>query len=152
MSNTEDLLFRQNIVNKNYELALDIIPESFIPVNMLYINGKINNKELNIFIDTGAQVSVMSLSLARQLGIDFLIDYFCEGTVVGVGTRNILGKIHYIDIQLGNFNLPCGFTIIDNDDLNIMLGLNTMLSLGCILDLKSKKMIFNGHEINFIKH
>ena len=141
MTDINDLVFKQTIVDDNYQLAMDTIPESFIPVKMLYINGKINNKDLDIFIDTGAQVSVMSLSTAKDLGVDFLIDYFCEGQLVGIGTKNMIGKIHYLDIQLDNFNLPCGFTIIDDNDIKIMLGLNSMLSLGCIIDLKNKKMM-----------
>ena len=152
MANIDDLVFKQSLIDENYQLAMNTIPESFIPVKMLYIRGKINNKELDIFIDTGAQVSVMSLSMARELGVDFLIDHFCEGKLVGIGSKNMSGKIHYLDIQLDNFNLPCGFTIIDNDDINIMLGLNSMLSMGCILDLKNKKMIFNNYEVKFLDY
>jgi len=152
MTDINDLVFKQTIVDDNYQLAMDTIPESFIPVKMLYINGKINNKDLDIFIDTGAQVSVMSLSTAKDLGVDFLIDYFCEGQLVGIGTKNMIGKIHYLDIQLDNFNLPCGFTIIDDNDIKIMLGLNSMLSLGCMIDLKNKKMIFNNYEIKFLDY
>jgi DNA damage-inducible protein 1 len=107
---------------------------------------------LNIFIDTGAQVSVMSLSTAKDLGVDFLIDHFCEGQLVGIGTKKMIGKIHYLDIQLDNFNLPCGFTIIDDNDIKIMLGLNSMLSLGCMIDLKNKKMIFNNYEVKFLDY
>ena len=152
MSSTDDLIFRQSIIDENYALAMNTIPESFIPVNMLYIKGKINDNELDIFVDTGAQVSIMSLKLARELGVDYLIDHFCEGTLVGVGSKKMSGKIHYLDIQLGNFSLPCGFTIIDNDDIKIMLGLNSMLSLGCVLDLKNKKMIFNNYEVKFLNY
>jgi len=152
MTDINDLVFKQTIVDDNYQLAMDTIPESFIPVKILYINGKINNKDLDIFIDTGAQVSVMSLSTAKDLGVDFLIDYFCEGQLVGIGTKNMIGKIHYLDIQLDNFNLPCGFTIIDDNDIKIMLGLNSMLSLGCMIDLKNKKMIFNNYEIKFLDY
>jgi DNA damage-inducible protein 1 len=152
MTNIADLAFKQSIVDENYQLAMDTIPESFIPVKMLYIKGKINNKEIDIFIDTGAQVSVMSLSMAKELGVDFLIDHFCEGKLVGIGTKNMSGKIHYLDIQLDNFNLPCGFTIIDNDGIKIMLGLNSMLSMGCILDLKNKKMKFNNYEVRFLNY
>ena len=152
MANIDDLVFKQSLIDENYQLAIDIIPESYIPVKMLYIKGKINNKEIDIFIDTGAQVSVMSLSMARELGVDFLIDHFCEGKLVGVGSKDMSGKIHYLDIQLDNFKLPCGFTIIDNNDINIMLGLNSMLSIGCILDLKNKKMIFNNYEVKFLDY
>lgn len=152
MTNINDEIFKQNIIDENYSLAMDNIPESFIPVNMLYIKGKINNIEQDIFIDTGAQVSVMSLSLAKQLGIDYLIDHFCEGKLVGIGSKNMVGKIHYIDIEFGNFSLPCGFSIIDSDDLKIILGLNTMLSTGCIIDLKNKKMDFNNYEIKFLNY
>ena len=55
MTDINDLVFKQTIVDDNYQLAMDTIPESFIPVKMLYINGKINNKDLNIFIDTNIQ-------------------------------------------------------------------------------------------------
>ena len=152
MANIDDLVFKQSLIDENYQLAMNTIPESFIPVKMLYIKGKINNKEIDIFIDTGAQVSVMSLSMANELGVDFLIDHFCEGKLVGIGTKNMSGKIHYLDIQLDNFNLPCGFTIIDNDEIQIMLGLNSMLSMGCILDLKNKKMKFNNYEVRFLNY
>ena len=152
MSDINDLYYKQNIIDENYTLAMNTIPESFIPINMLYIKGKINDSELDIFVDTGAQVSVMSLKLAKDLKIDYLIDHFCEGKLVGVGSKEMVGKIHYIDIQLENFNLPCGFTIIDDDNLKIMLGLNTMLSTGCIIDLKSKKMIFNNYQVKFLNY
>ena len=62
------------------------------------------------------------------------------------------GKIHYLDIQIDNFNLPCSFTIIDNNDIKVMLGLNSMLSIGCIIDLKNKKMLFNDYEIKFLDY
>lgn len=152
MTDFDDELFKQNIIDQNYALAMDIIPESFIPVNMLYIKGKINNTELDIFVDTGAQVSVMSLSLAKQLGISYLIDHFCEGKLVGVGTKNMIGKIHYVDIEFGNFSLPCGFTIIDSDDLKVIMGLNSMLSIGCTIDLQNKKMLFKNYEIKFLNY
>ena len=152
MTNIDDLIFKQSLIDESYQLAMDTIPESFIPVKILYIKGKINNKEIDIFIDTGAQVSIMSLSMAKELGVDFLIDHFCEGKLIGIGTKNMSGKIHYLDIQLDNFNLPCSFTIIDNNDINIMLGLNSMLSIGCILDLKNKKMKFNNYEVKFLHY
>lgn len=152
MTNINDEVFKQNIIDENYALAMDIIPESFIPVNMLYVRGKINNHDQNIFVDTGAQVSVMSLSLAKELGIDYLIDHFCEGKLVGVGTKNMVGKIHYIDIEFGNFSLPCGFSIIDSNDLKIILGLNSMLSTGCVIDLQNKKMSFKNCEIKFLNY
>ena len=50
MTNIADWAFKQSIVDENYQLAMDTIPESFIPVKMLYIKGKINNKEIDIFI------------------------------------------------------------------------------------------------------
>ena len=149
MANIDDLVFKQSLIDENYQLAIDTIPESFIPVKMLYIKGKINNKEIEIFIDTGAQVSVMSLSMARELGVDFLIDHFCEGKLVGVGSKDMSGKIHYLDIQLDNFNLPCGFTIIDNDDIKISVRIKFNVKYWMYFRSKNKKMIFNNYEVKF---
>ena len=141
-------ILKQNEVQKNYEDALETIPESFIPVNMLYIPAIINKKEVDLFIDTGAQISLMSLEMAKNCGIDYLIDYFVNGEVKGIGKQDIIGKIHMVDVGIGDVSIPCGFTIINNSK-DIILGLNMLLSHGCILDLKNKNLCYGNYKINF---
>lgn len=72
---------------------------------MLYINARINKIPIQAFVDSGAQSTIMSESLAERCGYNFfnlrlmrLVDKRYAGTAVGVGSCKILGKIHAADI------------------------------------------------------
>lgn len=62
-----DNKFNQKIIEKNYELAYEKIPESLFECNMIYIEGQINSKKVLIFIDTGAQHSIIGYDKAKEL-------------------------------------------------------------------------------------
>lgn len=72
---------------------------------MLYINAKINKNPIQAFVDSGAQSTIMSESLAERCGYNLrlcrlmrLVDKRQAGRAVGVGSCKILGKIHAADI------------------------------------------------------
>lgn len=71
----EERIHQQNI-DKNYEYAQEYIPEVFGHINMLYINASINKVPIQAFVDSGAQSTIMSQSLAERCG------YFCIITKV----------------------------------------------------------------------
>ena len=82
------------------EFANQYIPEVFGRVNMLYINAIINKVPIHAFVDSGAQSTIMSESLANKCGLMRLVDTRQAGMAVGVGSCKILGKIHAADIQI----------------------------------------------------
>ena len=51
-------------IDKNYEYAQEYIPEVFGHITMLYINASINKVPIQAFVDSGAQSTIMSESLA----------------------------------------------------------------------------------------
>jgi DNA damage-inducible protein 1 len=61
---------------------------------MLYINASINKVPIQAFVDSGAQSTVMSQSLAEKCGVMRLVDKRYSGTAVGVGNCKILGRVH----------------------------------------------------------
>jgi DNA damage-inducible protein 1 len=142
---------KESRIIKNLETAFTQIPESFIKVEMLYIPCQINGVDMKAFIDTGAQMSIMSQNVAAICGIDEIIDEKYKGVAIGVGKSKIIGKIHLVDIIVRGNILPCSFTILENNDLDLLLGLDMLLSHGCVLDLKRRKLIINGNEVDFIK-
>lgn len=142
---------KEERIIKNLEKAFTQIPESFIKVDMLYIPCQINGIDMKAFIDTGAQMSIMSQDIAVICGVDQIIDNKYKGEAIGVGKSKIIGKIHLLDIIVRGNILPCSFTILENNSLDLILGLDMLLSHGCILDLKQRKLIINDNEIEFIK-
>jgi len=147
----KELRMKQEIIGESLLLASDNIPESLIPVKrMLFINGKINDKEVKLFVDTGAQMSLISETYSKELDLEYLIDYHHNQKVYGVGSGNIIGRIHYLEIDLGDgVKLPSGFSIIDSDEMKLILGLDTLLSHGCLIDLFKKTLSFGGFIIKF---
>jgi len=139
---------KENAIEENLQKAVDEIPESLTSVNMLYIPATINGVELKLFVDTGAQISIIPLETAFNLGMEELIDYKYQGTVKGVGEQEILGKIHFVELQLSDFLLGCSFTVISEQE-DIIFGLDMLLAHGMKIDLEKKCLVLANTEIQF---
>lgn len=143
----------EHVVNANYELANEHIPESLAPISMLYILGSINDIPVKMFVDTGAQVSIINESKIKELGIEHLVDKKCKGVVKGVGESESRGRIHYLEVTFGNYQVPFGVTVLEKinlDDCDMLLGLDTLLSNGATIDLRNRKLNFGGFDVDFI--
>ena len=79
---------------------------------MLYINAKVNKVPIQAFVDSGAQSTIMSESLAERCGLMRLVDKRQSGMAVGVGSCKILGRIHAADLEIEGKFLTCAFTVI----------------------------------------
>ena len=56
---------------------------------------------VEMMVDTGAQTSVMSASLAQQLDLMSGINRRYQGVASGVGTARILGRLENVACELG---------------------------------------------------
>uniref|UniRef100_A0A183EE73 Peptidase A2 domain-containing protein n=1 Tax=Gongylonema pulchrum TaxID=637853 RepID=A0A183EE73_9BILA len=85
---------RENI-DYSHQFALEHMPEAYIPVTMLYIRMKINGIAVKAFIDSGAQVSILSERIAQRCNLMRLVDKRFRRSVHGVGgMQTLIGKIH----------------------------------------------------------
>jgi DNA damage-inducible protein 1 len=154
----------QVLVNEQYRQALQEYPESMGRVLMLYINASINKHPLQAFVDSGAQMTIMSKSCATRCGIFHLLDTRFAGMAVGVGTGKILGRIHIVQLQIGDYHFPCSVTIMDDatlpragqkegeatdaadsakpKDMDLLLGLDMLKRFNCSIDLLEHKLKF----------
>ena len=57
---------RQLVRDEQLRMALEANPEAFVSVPMLHVNCTLNDVPLKAFVDTGAQMTVMSLQTAQR--------------------------------------------------------------------------------------
>lgn len=64
-----------------------------------------------------------------------LVDTRYAGRAVGVGSCKILGKIHAADIEIEGKFLTCSFTVIENNSVEFLLGLDMLKRFSVLLSL-----------------
>jgi len=125
----------QKNIDHNMELAMEAAPESFGTVIMLYINCKVNGHDVKAFVDSGAQATIMSQAAAERCGIMRLVDQRWAGIAKGVGTQKIIGRVHMVQIQLEQEYLTSSFSILENQPMDMLLGLDMLKKHQCTIDL-----------------
>lgn len=139
---------REENVQRQYEQMMEEYPESMGRVLMLYINCLVNEKPLQVFVDSGAQSTIMSSECADRLGLLHLVDKRFEGVAVGVGTGKILGKIHVVELTIGGYAFPCSITVMDSEsglgdkNMDCLFGLDMLKRHRCNIDLGKNALVF----------
>lgn len=135
-------------VQRQYEQMMEEYPESMGRVLMLYMNCLVNKKPLQVFVDSGAQNTIMSSECADRLGLLHLVDDRFAGVAVGVGTGKILGKIHIVELEIGGYAFPCSITVMDSEaglgdkNMDCLFGLDMLKRHRCSIDLAKNVLRF----------
>lgn len=139
-------------IDSNMHDAIEHMPEAFGQVHMLYIKCKVNGTPIDAFVDSGAQSTIMSKACAERCNITRLIDDRWSGIAQGVGTQKILGRIHLCQVQIENDFLPSSFNVLEQQPMDMLLGLDMLKRHQCVIDLKNNilRIGTTGTETKFL--
>ncbi|CAF3250242.1 unnamed protein product [Rotaria socialis] len=146
----EEAINMGNVLD-NMEHAYEHAPEFFGHVLMLYINCKINGHPVKAFVDSGAQMTIMSKICAERCGIMRLIDIRFNGIAKGVGTQKILGRIHLAQLEVEKQFFATSLAVLEDQSIDMLIGLDMLRRHRCVIDLdKNVLRIENSVETSFL--
>uniref|UniRef100_A0ACB8EEH2 Cyanamide hydratase n=1 Tax=Sphaerodactylus townsendi TaxID=933632 RepID=A0ACB8EEH2_9SAUR len=131
---------RQQNIEENMTIAMEEAPESFGQVVMLYINCKVNGHPVKAFVDSEVQHPIK------------LVDRRWAGIAKGVGTQKIIGRVHLAQVQIEGDFLPCSFSILEEQPMDMLLGLDMLKRHQCSIDLKKNVLVIGttGSQTTFL--
>lgn len=113
---------------------------------MIYVPCEIGSITVEMMVDTGAQMSVISAPLAKRFGLMTKLDSRHQGMATGVGSARIMGKLRGVQVKLGLVEFALDFSVLGLDEPLLMLGLDQMRRFKCICDLEKDCLRFGGRD------
>lgn len=145
---------RQEQLQANLEFAMENMPEAFGRVTMLYVDIEVNSQPIKAFVDSGAQSTIISHRMAEKCGLLRHMDTRFAGEARGVGTARILGRVLIAQMKLGNSFFPVSITVLENNDVDFLLGLDMLKRHQMVIDLQHNVLRVEGssgiEEIPFL--
>jgi DNA damage-inducible protein 1 len=107
---------------------------------------EVNGHRVAALIDTGADVSIISSRCAKDCGISDFIDTTQTGSVTGVGSGQIIGKIDNLKLKIGPVSFQNKISILNNANCDLILGTDLLERLKTKICFKESQISFNIND------
>ncbi|XP_078076138.1 nuclear receptor-interacting protein 2 [Mustelus asterias] len=114
----------------------------------LNIYCKCCDQEIKVTINTGCQQNTISTSCLNRIGLKELPTAESEDCGDNRFTRNsnTTERVEKLEIMLGKEKVECSALVVDNETCEFSLGLQTLLSLKCVIDLERGALLLGKSE------
>ncbi|KAM4617961.1 nuclear receptor-interacting protein 3 [Discoglossus pictus] len=105
--------------------------------DMIFVWCQCAGKEMKAMIDTSCQYSLISSACLDRLGLKgHFRSYKNEEENISLPYNlKTIGQIEHLTITLGSLTVDCAAAVIDDNERNFSLGLQTLRSLKCVINL-----------------
>jgi DNA damage-inducible protein 1 len=140
-------MIKEKRLNELQNQTYEHHPELFVSTEMLYINASVNNTAVQVFVDTGAQTTVISREFAERANLMKNVDARFKGLIKGVGEQTSLGRIWNFSLKINGKMFAVSAVVLEKFSHEILLGLDAMKRHKVIINLGEMQMGFPSHSI-----
>ncbi|XP_073870493.1 nuclear receptor-interacting protein 3 isoform X5 [Macaca fascicularis] len=124
--------------------------------DMILVSCQCAGKDVKALVDTGCLYNLISSACVDRLGLKELVkSHKHEGEKLSLPRHlKVVGQIEHLVITLGSLRLDCPAAVVDDNEKNLSLGLQTLRSLKCIINLDKHRLIMgktDKEEIPFVE-
>ncbi len=102
----------------------------------LHLSVEVNNYLVKGLVDTGASMSVMAVTVVRELGLMHLVSGSETYKTTSGAVTQALGRIDEVPIKVGGVQCNMTFMVVDTDSYDVLLGLDLLINIGAIVDVE----------------
>ncbi|XP_040486694.1 nuclear receptor-interacting protein 3 isoform X4 [Ursus maritimus] len=124
--------------------------------DMILVSCQCAGKDVKALVDTGCQYNLISSACVDRLGLkEHVRSHKHEGEKLSLPRHlKVVGQIEHLVITLGSLRLDCPAAVVEDNEKNLSLGLQTLRSLKCIINLDKHRLIMgktDKEEIPFVE-